>query len=317
MFSSQEAAKRYGMYPLRPLPSRYCGESSRPAMVTRNCADYCGVRWSWREVNDSDYTVTRSTCSVRCGEGITEVHFTAICEEKVHEKDTPHTMWRESSLGAYACIKAELGEPPEDRVVTNRCTGDCRPLQWVFSNWDKCSQRCGAGTEQRSVTCVDDMGNHWPLAECLQHIPTPAMGKLNGVDEYVGTESAECFEVDACEGQLMWITTPWSECRSAASYSHMSSLCRSALRRHLDGDSQGLPSDAAFTGFQSRTSKCVMRSTSGEDVNHEVPQNYCERAHVPRPPEQQTCNVEFTCYRWTTVHFSQASSVSTYRSICY
>ncbi|KAL5110144.1 A disintegrin and metalloproteinase with thrombospondin motif gon-1 [Taenia crassiceps] len=295
MFSSPEAARRYGMHPLRPLPSRYCSESSRPAPVTRNCADYCGVRWSWRAVNASDYTVARSTCSVRCGEGVTKVHFTAVCEEKVQEKDNPQTMWRESSLRAYACIKAELGEPPKDRIVTNHCIGDCRPLQWVFSDWDKCSQRCGAGKKQRSVTCVDDMGSHWPLAECLQHIPTPAMGKLTGVDEYVGTESAECVEVDACGGQLMWITTPWSECRSKASYSHMSGLCRSALRRYLDGDNQDLPNDAASTGFQTRTSKCVMRSTSGEDVNHEVLQDYCERAHVPKPPEQQICNCSTNC----------------------
>ncbi|CDS42751.1 a disintegrin and metalloproteinase with [Echinococcus multilocularis] len=308
VFSSQEASKRYGIHPLHPLPPRYCGESLRPSPVTRNCADYCGVRWSWREVNASDYTVTRSTCSVRCGEGLTEVHFTAICEEKIPEKDTLHTIWRESSLGAYACIKAELGEPPEDRVVTNRCTGDCRPLHWVFSDWDKCSERCGAGTKQRSVTCVDDVSNHWPLTECLQHISTVVVGKLNGVDGYVGTELAECFEVDACGGQFMWITTPWSECRSTASYSDMGSLCHSALRRHLDGDSQGLPSSSAFTGFQTRTSRCVLRSASGEDVKHEAPQHYCERAHALKPPEQQACTAELTCHRWTTVHFSQCST---------
>ncbi|VDM31980.1 unnamed protein product [Hydatigera taeniaeformis] len=315
MFSSQEAAKRYGMHPLRPLPPRYCGESLRPAPVTRNCADYCGVRWSWREVNASDYTVARSTCSVRCGEGVAEARFTAICEEKVHDKDTSHTIWRESPLGAYACIKAEIGEPPEDKVVTNRCTGDCRPLQWVFSDWDKCSQRCGSGTKQRSVTCVDDAGNHWPLAECLKHIPLTTMGEIDGVDEYVGTESEECFEVDACGGQLTWVATPWSECRSTASYMDKSGLCRSELKRHLDGDNQGLPSSSAFIGFQTRTSKCVMHFTSDERVNFEVPQHFCERAHAPKPLEQQACTVEFTCYRWTTVQFSQASSISTYQLI--
>lgn len=132
-------ARRYGMHPLHPLPSRHCGESSRPAPVTRNCADYCGVRWSWREANISDYSVARSTCSVRCGEGVAEVRFTAICEEKVQEREASHITWKESPLGAYACIKAELGEPPEDRVVTKRCTGTCRPLRWVFSNWHEVS----------------------------------------------------------------------------------------------------------------------------------------------------------------------------------
>lgn len=135
VFSNQEVAKSYGMHPLRPLPSRYCGEGTRPPPEIRDCANYCGVRWSWREVNVSDFGVVRSLCSARCGEGITEVRFTAVCEEKVQDKDTFEVYWRESSLGAYACIKAELGEPPEDRVVTSRCSGDCRPLQWALSDW--------------------------------------------------------------------------------------------------------------------------------------------------------------------------------------
>ena len=336
VFSNQEVAKRYGMHPLRPLPSRYCGESSRPSPAIRNCADYCGVRWSWREVNASDYGVFRSSCSVRCGEGTTNVHFTALCEEKVHGQGTSKASWRESSLGAYACIKAELGEPPEDRIVTSRCNGDCRPLQWVFSDWHKvsrvtnfpelvwrvsfslafpwlptrqCSVHCGAGTKQRSVTCVDDMGNHWPLSECLQHLSSSKMNNLDGADNYIGTQSAECFEVDGCGGLFTWVTTPWSECRPSASYvAEMGDLCQSALKRYFDGDRQNMPGAAVFNGFQTRTTKCVMRSPSSEDIQSDASDQYCEKANVLKPIEQQICSTDFTCYRWSTVHFTQVGT---------
>ncbi|VDL60935.1 unnamed protein product [Hymenolepis diminuta] len=308
IFSSVAAAKRYGMHPLHPIAARYCGEESRPAPVTRNCADYCGVRWSWKEVNNSNGSVGQNSCSARCAEGVSEVRFTAVCEEKVQERDSSYIAWRESPLGAYACIKAELGEPPEDRVITNRCSGSCRPLQWVFSDWHECSERCGSGSKQRSVTCVDDMGEHWPLTECLNSIPSDSMRTLDGVDNYVGTESVECFEVSGCGGEFKWITSAWSECRQNTAYSDMGALCYSTLRQMLYGESQTIPNGSSFTGVRSRTAKCVLGSGSNEEDQREAPEQYCERAGLSKPSEQQSCIADFTCYRWTTVHFSQCST---------
>uniref|UniRef100_A0A5K3F8S5 Peptidase M12B domain-containing protein n=1 Tax=Mesocestoides corti TaxID=53468 RepID=A0A5K3F8S5_MESCO len=307
VFGSRAIAKRYAMHALRPLPARYCGEHTRPPPVTRNCADYCGVRWSWREVNASsalaNRVATRPPCSARCGEGHTDVRFVAVCEEKVGQ-----TVWRESQMGSYACIKAELGEPPEDRLVTKRCVGDCRPVQWVFSDWHECSERCGSGKKQRSIRCVDDSGNHWPITECLQHLPAPAEGDLVGTEGVVATESAECFGVAGCGGDFDWVTTPWSECRPSVGQPELDSLCQSSLRRHLDGETQGLSGAAAFTGVQTRTVTCVLRSAARSDSQHEAPHYYCERGQVARPAEQQACTLDRVCYRWTAVQFSQCSS---------
>ncbi|VDO11844.1 unnamed protein product [Rodentolepis nana] len=308
VFTSVVAAKRYGMHPLHPVSARYCGEESRPAAATRNCADYCGVRWSWKEVNNSDNSASQSSCSARCGEGVSEVRFTAVCEEKVQERDSAYITWRESSLGAYACIKAELGEPPEDRVITNRCSGSCRPLQWVFSDWHECSEKCGSSTKQRSVTCVDDMGEHWPLTECLKSIPSDSMHTLDGVDNYVGTESAECFEVSGCGGEFKWVISSWSDCRQNTGYSDTGALCYSTLRQMLYRKPQTIPSSSSLAGVRSRSVKCILSSGSNEEDQREAPEQYCERAGLPKPPEQQSCTVDFTCYRWTVVHFSKCST---------
>lgn len=149
------------------------------------------------------------------------------------------------------------------------------------------------------------MGEHWPLTECLNSIPSDTMRTLDGVDNYVGTESVECFEVSGCGGEFKWITSPWSECRQNTAYNDMGALCYSTLRQMLYGESQTIPNGSSFTGVRSRTTKCVLSSGSNEEDQREAPEQYCERAGLSKPSEQQSCIADFTCYRWTTVHFSQ------------
>lgn len=158
------------------------------------------------------------------------------------------------------------------------------------------------------MTCVDDRGDHWPLSDCLDSIPSASMGSLDGVGSYIGSESIECFEVSGCGGQFIWTTTPWSECRLNTAYMDAHPLCHSALRRLINGETENVPGNSDFTGFQTRNAKCYLRSGSTEADQREAPEQYCERAHVPKPIERQSCTAEFTCYRWTNVHFSQVRS---------
>ena len=133
------------------------------------------------------------------------------------------------------------------------------------------------------------------------------MNNLDGTDALVGTQSVECFEVDGCSGVFTWVTSSWSDCHSSLSSSDLGDLCQSALKRYLDGESQNIPNDAIISGYQTRTARCVIHSASSEDIQREAPEQYCEKANVPKPIEQQTCNAAFSCYRWSTVQFSSVS----------
>lgn len=155
---------------------------------------------------------------------------------------------------------------------------------------------------------MDDRGEHWTLRECLNSIPLDSTSTLDGVDSYVGTESTDCFEVSSCGGNFEWITSSWSECRQNNAYNDMNGLCYSTLRQMLYGDTSSIPSSSTFVGVRSRTTKCVLRSGPNAEDEREAPEQYCERAGLTKPSEQQSCDAEFTCYRWTMVHFSQVRS---------
>ena len=71
----------------------------------------------------------------------------------------------------------------------------CTRSEWRFGDWGACTAGCGgAGTQTRSIACVDTHGNVVPNLDCGTLAPT----------------SQACNRV-AC-APAFWVASPWTEC---------------------------------------------------------------------------------------------------------
>ncbi|KAK4472036.1 hypothetical protein MN116_005411, partial [Schistosoma mekongi] len=230
----------------RPVADYLCASMPRPPPVFRRCSDYCGVRWSAKPApilksSNNIQEFHTSSCSARCGEGREAVMY--VCEEYIipaEQKDKSKGIWRAAQLGEIVCYKAGLGSAPtEPSYVT--CKGACHPVYWVLSNWTECSNLCGDGKRKRILYCQDEIGQNWPLNECIQYAEFNNQ-QLNNSQQFITYKLVQeillnyqqnnyhhhhhisiehnfyieqyndCFSISLCHNNINWLISEWSEC---------------------------------------------------------------------------------------------------------
>ncbi|BHF65380.1 A disintegrin and metalloproteinase with thrombospondin motifs 9 [Sparganum proliferum] len=320
VIAKPEKAVTYSSYNfLKPLPPEFCDESIRPAPAVYNCADFCGVRWTQKPDDPETRTNTTSlagrgesafrepACSSRCGPGSRKIHLVPVCEEKVKVGKLP-SFWRESQLGALACIKAGLGEAPKTVTQVVRCVGQCLPVHWNTSEWSNCSNQCGVGIATRQISCLDSSGVNWPPSECGKSMPTEVDTGRISMGPLIANESRKCFETAGCPDDYLWSVSEWSGCRVVDKLQQ--EFCSSSFARYLHtarGEKEfewTLPDYPP--GLQTRTVNCVMRN-SRNSSEARVPEEYCQRISGNTPVRSQPCPNPI-CLRWGTVRFRMCSA---------
>ncbi|KAL7064478.1 hypothetical protein AAHC03_05321 [Spirometra sp. Aus1] len=319
VITKPEKAVAYSSYNfLKALPPEFCDESIRPAPAVYNCADFCGVRWTQKPDDLETRTNTTSlagrgesafrvpACSSRCGSGSRKIHLVSVCEEKVKVGNLP-SFWRESQLGALACIKAGLGEAPKTVTQVVGCVGQCLPVHWNTSEWSSCSNQCGMGIATRQISCLDSSGVNWPPSECGKSLPTEVDTGRISMGPLIANESRKCFETAGCPDDFLWSVSEWSGCRVVDNLQQ--EFCSSSFARYLHaarGDKEfewTLPD--YLPGLQTRTVNCVMRN-SRNSSEARVPDEYCQRISGNTPVRSQPCPNPI-CLRWGTVRFRMCS----------
>ncbi|CAH8534520.1 unnamed protein product [Schistosoma curassoni] len=240
---------------LRPVADYLCASMPKPPSVFRRCSDYCGVRWSAKPVltgktSNGIHDFYTSSCSARCNEGHEAVEY--VCEEYIvpaEQKDKSKGIWRVAQLGELVCHKAGLEKaPPKPAYIT--CKGSCYPVYWILSNWTECNSSCGDGTRKRILYCQDEIGQNWPLNECMTygesmiyHSKAPKQSvTIHSAQEIILLyqqnnnfqlslehnlyieQYDECFSLSKCRNDINWSTTKWSECEPLDE--QMKSNCR-------------------------------------------------------------------------------------------
>ncbi|CAH8494605.1 unnamed protein product [Schistosoma turkestanicum] len=249
----------------RPVADYLCASMPRPPPVFRRCSDYCGVRWSAKPVQSTKssnniHGFITSSCSSRCNEGHEAIEY--VCEEYIvpaEQKDKSKGIWRVSQLGEIVCYKAGLGKAPSQPAYVT-CKGSCYPVYWVLSNWTECTNSCGDGTRKRILYCQDEIGQNWPLSECMihgesniQHSKAPKQSiSIQSAQEIIQQyqqnnnfqisfehnlyieQINECFSLSKCRNDINWSVTEWSECEPLDE--QMKSDCRLAdnITHHND-----------------------------------------------------------------------------------
>ncbi|XP_078678214.1 A disintegrin and metalloproteinase with thrombospondin motifs 9-like isoform X2 [Branchiostoma floridae x Branchiostoma belcheri] len=118
-----------------------CHHLSKPGTITSTCNMDCEIMW---------VIAHTSECSVRCGTGtVTRV---------------------------IQCVKNPLSSQPivvddkycEDQRPSDveRCSGECLPTHWEFTQWSECTRTCGGGSRFRDASCLDSSGNPVSHDEC-------------------------------------------------------------------------------------------------------------------------------------------------------
>ncbi|CAH8513479.1 unnamed protein product [Heterobilharzia americana] len=221
----------------RPVSDYRCSSTPRPPPVFRRCSDYCGVRWTAKPVPTSKSSnnaneIHTSSCSARCGE------------------DKSKGIWRPAQLGEIVCHKAGLGSATSQPAYIT-CKGSCYPVYWTLSNWTKCSHSCGGGKRKRTLQCQDEIGENWPISECIvhgesvvHHLKAPKQvitfklaqkiideydqnndpNKVSFEHSFYIEEFTDCFSLDDCRNDITWSVSEWSECEPLDD--KMKSICR-------------------------------------------------------------------------------------------
>uniref|UniRef100_A0A5K4F784 Peptidase M12B domain-containing protein n=1 Tax=Schistosoma mansoni TaxID=6183 RepID=A0A5K4F784_SCHMA len=240
---------------LRPVADYLCASMPKPPSVFRRCSDYCGVRWSAKpmqtgKTSNGIYKFYTSSCSARCNEGHEAVEY--VCEEYIvpaEQKDKSKGIWRVAQLGELVCHKAGLGKAPSQPAYVT-CKGSCHPVYWILSNWTECNNSCGDGTRKRILYCQDEIGQNWPLNECMNygesmihHSKAPKQSiTIHSAQEIILLyqqnnnfqvsfehnlyieQYNDCFSLSKCRNDINWSTTRWSECEPLDE--QMKSNCR-------------------------------------------------------------------------------------------
>ncbi|CAH8846858.1 unnamed protein product [Trichobilharzia szidati] len=325
-----------------PVADYLCSSVPRPPPVLRRCSDYCGVRWTAKPApiakssNDA-YEMQTSSCSARCGEGHQAVIY--VCEEYIvpaGQKDKSKGTWRVAQLGEFVCQKAGLGSAPSQPAYI-ACQGSCYPVYWILSNWTKCTNSCGSGKRKRSLHCQDQIGQNWPLSECLTHSES-SLNQSNAPRQAITTQSAikmieeyqeksasveynlyieesiDCFSLTDCRNDIVWFTSEWSECEPLDE--KMKSACRL-----IDNDTDQQSSGNKIIGVHYRNVSCVILD-SNEDYHPSLNEyieseqltaeyviqgkklnmEFCRKASIlgeliEEPIDREACS-QPTCYRW-------------------
>ncbi|XP_063221793.1 papilin isoform X2 [Bacillus rossius redtenbacheri] len=89
------------------------------------------------------------------------------------------------------------GEKPLD---SRPCSlGPCEGVDWVYSDWSGCEDKCGLSSETRTAFCSNEAGKVYPDDRCFPY----------RLKELI----RECENQMTCEFE--WYTSQWSECSAA------------------------------------------------------------------------------------------------------
>ncbi|XP_076815681.1 papilin-like isoform X1 [Clavelina lepadiformis] len=76
--------------------------------------------------------------------------------------------------------------------------GPCTGIDWMFTEWGECTERCGEGMQTRVVHCASQEGRMYPDPLCSS-IPKP-------------NSHRPCHSTSHCTDPLHWMSGEWSEC---------------------------------------------------------------------------------------------------------
>lgn len=230
----------------------FCRHRPKPAMTKSCFAGSCKTEW---------FTSQKwSQCSVPCGRG--EQSRLVFCGRKGGD-----------ALLSGQCLQAQ--KPSWTRACNN---GKCQAT-WVTSEWSKCSEECGTGTQSRTVFCagmVGDMYKHFQDDACHPNSKPPTVRPCGN---------------DSCTPQ--WFTSKWGKCsrscgggnqvRDVMCLDHKGQVSKECQSRHKPYHYQRCNNLACPTSAsQARRIPHCKDSYSGTVCMYVTQANFCQFSHYRR-----------------------------------
>ncbi|KAJ8269493.1 hypothetical protein COCON_G00121000 [Conger conger] len=273
------------------VPNDLCEHSQSPIQEEDCNTQPCPGFWDVGEWSE---------CSKACGPGAQ--HRQVLCRQALGNGSI-------STVGPRHCRHLEQPETAASCQLKI-----CSEWQ-IRSEWTPCSVPCGVGQRTRDVKCVDNLGDVAPDEECnmklrpedVRNCDTGPCGRSWFLTRWSDRCSAECgggsrsrevvclmnhvsslpldgcgderpedvmpCDLGPCQGKPDWYTGTWGQCSSECGI-----------------------------GTQSRTVLCLLHTNGSFEAT--APSD-C--AHLPRPPETQSCQIKMCGVKWFVTEWSTCS----------
>ncbi|XP_029727453.2 A disintegrin and metalloproteinase with thrombospondin motifs 9 isoform X3 [Aedes albopictus] len=252
-------------------PISFCRNSVKPRDDYEPCNVECKFEWE----------ATSSECSNSCGEGIRNVQYQCVQRYMSTMQTNP--------VDPTYC--SNIRKP----ISMEKCHGPCPEATLSYSNWGPCSQKCGGGQQNRTVSCLsspdgfrisDEFCVNQPREETVQRCNTDSCpewvtGELTPKPQqepptyaYLNEEMKHFSRLpetsyshnhlnynNASFDPFKWCIGPWSMC---------------------DAKCMG--------GYKQRKVQCCYKSNKTAVVDD----RYCSE----KKPQEQTNCADFRCPQW-------------------